>query len=195
MLYKKLLKKHLKNVIYKERSNNDYYRRNRKICCEGGQFNNKCPYRGGNSLEFITRDGNVNVVQAGMTKRISLDFNGITVGELKKTIIDEVAAVGNTLNTKELVIQGWGNFLAFLQNIRDDNYVIPSGPYYTVNVSNIAVNGKYAHIEAYSYDYVRYATMIYNGIFSSTFYDLYNLATLNDKISSLEKRILALESK
>lgn len=150
---------------------------------------------GGNSLEFITRDGNVNVVQAGMTKRISLDFNGITVGDVKKRIIDEVAAVGNTTNTKELVIQGWGNFLAFLQNIRDDNYVIPGGPYYTVNVSNIAVNGKYAHIEAYSYDYVRYATMIYNGIFSSTFYDLYNLATLNNKISSLEQRISALESK
>lgn len=150
---------------------------------------------GGNSLEFITRDGNVNVVQAGMTKRISLDFNGITLGEVKKRIIDEVAAVGNTTNTKELVIQGWGNFLAFLQNIRDDSYIIPSGPYYTVNISNIAVNGKYAHIEAYSYDYARYATMIYNGIFSNTFYDLYNLATLNNKISSLEQRISALESK
>lgn len=150
---------------------------------------------GGNSLEFITRDGNVHAVQAGMTKRISFDFQGKTVGEVKKTIIDEVAAVGNSTNTKELVIQGWGNFLAFLQNVSDDSYVIPNGPYYTINISNIAVYGRYAHIEAYSYDYVRYATMIYNGIFSSTFYNLYNWGTLNDKISSLEKRISALESK
>lgn len=150
---------------------------------------------GGNSLEFITRDGNINVIQAGMTKRIGLDFQGKTVGEVKKKIIDEVAAVGNTLNTKELVIQGGGNFLAFLQNISDDSYIVPNGSYYTVNISNIAVNGKYAHIEAYSYDYARYATMIYNGIFSNTFYNLYNLATLNNKISSLEQRISALESK
>lgn len=150
---------------------------------------------GGNSLEFITRDGNVHAVQAGMTKILSFDFSNKTVGELKKRIIDEVAAVGSSTNTKELVIQGWGHFLVFLQNISDDSYIIPNGAYYTVNISNIAVNGKYAHIEAYSYDYGRYATMIYNGVFSNVFYNLYDLGTLKDKLSSLEKRISALESK
>lgn len=150
---------------------------------------------GGNSLEFITRDGNVNVVQAGMTKRISFDFQGKTVGEVKKIIIDEVAAAGNTANIKEVVIQGWGQFLAFLQNISDDSYIVPNGPYYTVNISNIAVYGKYAHIEAYSYGYETYTTTLYNGTLNNSFFNSRDLVTLRDKISSLEKRILALESK
>lgn len=152
---------------------------------------------GGNTLEIIKRDGSSIVWNNHI---YSLDIPSVsnkTVEEIKSLLLNAVKVAGSN-GYRYVSIQTWGAMNQFFTNLGNDSFVIPPNGLWTIEVSNINPNGTYAHVEAYSYNGERYCGTIYSGSFNYNVFNTGQVATipvLQSKLSSLEKRIQALENK
>lgn len=146
---------------------------------------------GGNSLEFITRDGNVQKLEGLLLEMPYADHSGKTVGEMK-ALFKEIVKKRKEGDFTTIVDRF--SLKEFAVNFNNDNFVLSPSGINTITISCIHPQLVWAYIIAHSYEKTTYHFFLRNG-------ELYPpdeivwQKDLNDKLSSLEQRILALESK
>lgn len=146
---------------------------------------------GGNSLEFITRDGNKQRLEGLLLEMPYADHSGKTVGEIK-ALFKEIVRKHKQGDITTIV--GSFSLREFAVNFNDDNFVLSPSGINTITISCIHPQLVWAHIVAHTYDKTTYHFYLKN----RELYPPDKIVWQNDldaRLSSLEQRISALESK
>lgn len=119
------------------------------------------------------------------------DYAGKTVGEIK-SILKEVVRKHKQGDMTVLVCSFSLN--EFVYNFDNDNFVLSSSGINTIVISCIHSELVWAHIIAHTYDKTTYHFYLRQGVLYRPDKIVWQ-SDLDTRLSSLEKRILALESK
>lgn len=146
---------------------------------------------GGNSLEFITRDGKVLKADGLLFEEPCADYSGKTVGEMK-ALFKEIVRKHKLGDITVLV--GAFSLNEFAANFNNDNFILHPSGINTITISCMHYVSMYAHIIAHTYDKRTYHFYLKQGVLYPPDEIVWK-SDLDARLSSLEQRISALESK
>lgn len=146
---------------------------------------------GGNSLEFITRDGNRQRVEGLLLEMPYADHSGKTVGEIK-ALFKEIVKKHKQGDFTTIVSSF--SLREFEVNFNNNNFVLSPSGINTITISCIHPQLVWAHIVAHTYDKITYHFFLRQGVLYPPDKIVWQ-SDLDTRLSSLEKRISALESK